>query len=64
MKGKIIKVTGSTSVFRQFIGRYGVVKEYAYGDKWEVEFNATTETTGSLTHTVSEEDFEVIGQIY
>ena len=48
---------------KEFLGRYGVVKEYAYGDKWKVEFNATTETTGALIHTVSEKDFEVVGKI-
>ena len=63
MEGKIIKIIGSTSVFKEFLGRYGVVKEYAYGDKWKVEFNATTETTGALIHTVSEKDFEVVGKI-
>ena len=63
MEGKIIKIIGSTSVFKEFLGRYGVVKEYAYGDKWKVEFNATTEITGALIHTVSEKDFEVVGKI-
>ena len=63
MEGKVIKIIGSTSVFKEFLGRYGVVKEYAYGDKWKVEFNATTETTGALIHTISEKDFEVVSQI-
>jgi hypothetical protein len=64
MEGKIIKVIGSMSVFQEFLGRYGVVKEHAYGDKWLIEFNAQTETTGALSHTVSEKDFEVVGIKY
>lgn len=63
MEGKLIKVTGSLSVFKDFLGRYGIVKKYAYGDKWLVEFRACTQTTGSLSHTVSEKDFKVIGEI-
>lgn len=64
MENKVVKVTGSSSVFKEFLGRYGVVLNKAYGDKWRVEFNAETETTGALIHTVSEKDFEVVGRAY
>lgn len=63
MEDKVIKVIGSSSVFKEFLGRYGVVLDKAYGDKWSVEFNAKTETTGTLIHTVSEKDFEIVGSI-
>lgn len=64
MEGKVIKIIGTSSVFEEFLGRYGVVKEKAYGDKWIIEFNGKTENVVSLSHTVSEKDFEVIGQVY
>lgn len=63
MKGQFVKIIGSSSVFEDFLGRYGVIKEYAYGDKWTVEFNARVGNKGSLYHTVSEKDFEVINQV-
>lgn len=63
MKNKVIKITGSSSVFKAFLGRYGIILDKAYADKWKVEFNASTETTGALIHTVSEKDFEVIGNV-
>lgn len=64
MEGKIVKIIDSTSVFREFLGRYGVITKYAYGDKWMVEFNVTIGDMGGLSHTVSEKDFEVVGEIY
>ena len=63
MIGQFVKITGSSSVFDDFLGRYGVVKEYAYGDKWVIEFNARVGDRGLLAHTVSEKDFEVINQV-
>lgn len=64
LEGKVVKIIGSNSIFTQFLGRYGVIKEYAYGYKWVVEFNATTKNTGKMIHTVKEIDFEIVGQIY
>ena len=64
MKGKVVKIIDTTSIIEPFIGRYGVIKGFAYGDKWKVELNAVTPKAGSLTHTVSEKDFEVVGEIY
>lgn len=62
MDGKIVKIINSTSVFESCLGRYGVVLDKAYGDKWRIEFNGKTETTASLIHTVSEKDFVVVGK--
>jgi len=61
MVGKIIKVIGDKSIFTDFLGRYGFVKEKAYGDKWVVEFNARIGNIGSLSHIISKDDFIVIG---
>lgn len=63
MEGKVILIIGTSSVFKDYLGCYGIVKKRAYDDKWKVEFKGATETTGSLTHTVSEKDFKVVGQI-
>ena len=64
MVGKVVKIISTESVFDDFIGRYGVITEFAYGDKWKVEFKAKTKSTGNLIHTVSEKDFKVIGEIH
>ena len=61
MKGKVITVIGNDSVFKEFLGRYGIVIDKAYGDKWLVEFNSSVMGIGGLSHTVSEKDFKVVG---
>lgn len=63
MKGKVVKIIGCESVPRQFVGSYGIVKEFAYGDKWMVEIRARVTGSGSLAHTVRKSDFEVIGAL-
>lgn len=63
MENKIVKVIGCESVFKDYLGRYGRVLDKAYGDKWNVEFYAASETKGALIHTVRESDFEVVGEV-
>lgn len=64
MKNKIVKIIGSKSIPECFLGQYGKILGHAYRDKWEIELKATTEKTGALIHTVSEQDFDIIGENY
>lgn len=58
--GRLVRIIGSNSVLPELLGNYGILKEKAYGDKWCIEFKARVKGTGNFSHTVSENDFEII----
>jgi hypothetical protein len=60
---KIVMVTGTDSVFTDFLGRFGIVTEYAYSDKWMVKFQEGLRGRGSLSYTVLASELKVIGEI-
>ena len=64
MVGKVVKITNDASVLPCLLGSYGVVKAHFFADKWEVEFKARVQGIGSLSHTVRDRDFEVVGKIF
>ena len=61
---KVVRIIGNSSVFTSYVGRYGIVSHYAYGDKWMIQFDSSVGSLGGISHTVSEQDFEVVGQAY
>lgn len=61
--GCIVKIIGCYSIPNSFLGRYGIVKQKSYDNKWIIELNARVKNLGSFEHTVSEDDFEVIGRV-
>lgn len=61
---EIVRIIGSESVPDNFLGAYGILKEKAYDDKYCIEFKARVNGKGSLEHTVSIKDFEIIGEEY
>ena len=60
MSINMAKIVGSNSLPESYLGSYGIVVEYAYGDKWMIELKARVGGKGSLKHTVSEKDFEIV----
>ena len=61
--GDIVVVTGSESIPELFLGKYGEVTE-DWGYKVVVEFEQSTETMGSLSHTAYPSDLKVVEPNY
>lgn len=61
---KVVRIIGTDSVFTSYLGRYGVVLYHAYADKWMIQFDSKVGNRGGISHTVREEDFEVVGEVY
>lgn len=63
MIGKIIVVTNEDAVLPRMGGTYGIIIDKSYGDKWMVRFVESMNGKGSMSHTMRECDFRVVGEV-